>query len=493
MIKLKQRFFMEIEKILEDNERFKLLILKHLEIEKGNYTHIATIYQLTGLSKFKLDKLLLELTTELLAFPENPKIIVDNEGLVEVKNLNLNIVKQIRLNYFENSITFQLLKDMLTTQTSLESFSNEYYLSRSQLYVKRKKIKTFFNDFGIKIKKNLFIGDEMTIRNVLFSILYDVHNGMKFPFSEHERSLISISIKHYEHWFNLKMTNVEKVKLRIFIGVAFCRVKRGNLIKTSLLNSQKIYQEPAWQKYIERMNEFTQLKKDYSLNELDYVAIYIFLNMDDSFSSDLAANIEKLPFSEADNFTQEVSNQLFSNLKFNNSMKEKIYDFTRIFKKSNRNRFFFDFAVNSFKSDRSIRFFVETYPYITSLIINAIETNTTKYIDKSNVCRNQLVCDCIFILFSLFPIETLERPVCVCVDFTFGKYYNEFIAKQINGFKHFNLFIVDRLTADTDIYISDCNIDHSTISQIIWKNPPTADDWEDFGNKIVEIKNKYHS
>ncbi|MDT2462120.1 hypothetical protein [Enterococcus avium] len=107
---------MEIEKILEDNERFKLLILKHLEIEKGNYTHIATIYQLTGLSKFKLDKLLLELTTELLAFPENPKIIVDNEGLVEVKNLNLNIVKQIRLNYFENSITFQLLKDMLTTQ-----------------------------------------------------------------------------------------------------------------------------------------------------------------------------------------------------------------------------------------------------------------------------------------------------------------------------------------------------------------------------------------
>ena len=95
--------------------------------------------------------------------------------------------------------------------------------------------------------------------------------------------------------------------------------------------------------------------------------------------------------------------------------------------------------------------------------------------------------------FSLFPIETLERPVCVCVDFTFGKYYNEFIAKQINGFKHFNLFIVDRLTADTDIYISDCNIDHSTISQIIWKNPPTADDWEDFGNKIVEIKNKYHS
>ena len=56
MIKLKQRFFMEIEKILEDNERFKLLILKHLEIEKGNYTHIATIYQLTGLSKFKYCK-----------------------------------------------------------------------------------------------------------------------------------------------------------------------------------------------------------------------------------------------------------------------------------------------------------------------------------------------------------------------------------------------------------------------------------------------------
>jgi hypothetical protein len=42
--------------------------------------------------------------------------------------------------------------------------------------------------------------------------------------------------------------------------------------------------------------------------------------------------------------------------------------------------------------------------------------------------------------------------------------------------------------ADTDIYISDFHSRNITIPQVIWTDPPTAQDWTDLADLILERK-----
>ena len=78
----------------------------------------------------------------------------------------------------------------------------------------------------------------------------------------------------------------------------------------------------------------------------------------------------------------------------------------------------------------------------------------------------------------------------VCVDFSLGEQYSHYISSQIKRFKNFNIILEDRFSSRTDLFLSDCLINKIGVEQIIWKNPPSSDDWEDFGNKIIHIKRK---
>ncbi|MCH3669794.1 M protein trans-acting positive regulator, partial [Enterococcus faecium] len=51
--------------------------------------------------------------------------------------------------------------------------------------------------------------------------------------------------------------------------------------------------------------------------------------------------------------------------------------------------------------------------------------------------------------------------------------------------------IESRITSRTNIYLSDCLLEKFNKEQIIWKNPPTPDDWEYFGNTIIREKNRH--
>ncbi len=65
------------------------------------------------------------------------------------------------------------------------------------------------------------------------------------------------------------------------------------------------------------------------------------------------------------------------------------------------------------------------------------------------------------------------------------------IISQVKEFKNYNIVIESRITSRTDIYLSDCLLEKFNKEQIIWKNPPTPDDWEYFGNTIIREKNRH--
>ncbi|MDU0990658.1 MAG: M protein trans-acting positive regulator, partial [Enterococcus faecium] len=69
--------------------------------------------------------------------------------------------------------------------------------------------------------------------------------------------------------------------------------------------------------------------------------------------------------------------------------------------------------------------------------------------------------------------------------------YTDYIISQVKGFKNYNIVIESRITSRTNIYLSDCLLEKFNKEQIIWKNQPTPDDWEYFGNTIIREKNRH--
>lgn len=103
----------------------------------------------------------------------------------------------------------------------------------------------------------------------------------------------------------------------------------------------------------------------------------------------------------------------------------------------------------------------------------------------------RLFYDYLFLLVGICPVFYFESPIHVCIDFSQGSAYTAYIISQVKGFKNYNIVIESRITSRTDIYLSDCLLEKFNKEQIIWKNPPTPDDWEYFGNIIIREKNRH--
>lgn len=78
--------------------------------------------------------------------------------------------------------------------------------------------------------------------------------------------------------------------------------------------------------------------------------------------------------------------------------------------------------------------------------------------------------------------------VHICVDFSQGSLYNNYITNTLKGFANANIVIESNLTRATDIYLSDFYSTAVKKAQIIWRNPPSPDDWGALGDTIIHYK-----
>ena len=476
---------MKPEVLMENNDRFKILILQYLDLNKQGHVHISKLYELTGLSKFKMEKLLEELKEDLLLMEENPRLHIDDEGVIELKKLNVAIIKKLRLRYLEQSVAFKMLDDLLVKQSSVDKFAKNNHLSKSQLYIKRKELKKFLSLYDIKLKGNRILGDELTVRNALFIIYFDVYNGMKFPFSVELYSIVNKLIIHYEQWLTFSLTHVDRVKLELIIVISLLRIKNSHHNSNKFFESNDLLE--FFNLQLSMISGFLQTKPSQLMYEVEYLLAYISLNIEGDTIQTIYSKMQLSYFKDIDTFSLNTISKIISNLEKTASIDqaEKKRFIDEIYR-SNRKKYLFDIERSNLKSTR---FFEETYPDISNIISESIEDELNKGNYNADFLSDQLFYDYILIIFSIFSITSLEKTVHVCVDFTMGKHYNQFIMNQLVGFRHFNIQIEDKLTNKTNIYISDCIIENLEIMQIIWKSPPTADDWEEFGHKVIEVKN----
>ncbi|MBF8807257.1 MAG: hypothetical protein IC227_01115 [Enterococcus lacertideformus] len=154
----------------------------------------------------------------------------------------------------------------------------------------------------------------------------------------------------------------------------------------------------------------------------------------------------------------------------------------------NRKHAIFDFVLSAFTSKTQFSYFFEAYPVFSFAVNQSIKEFKNELVFGDESILNQLFYEYIFLLVQICPLDDVEKPVYVCVDFSLGELYTKFITRQIEGFLNMNIEIEHRLSSKTDIYISDCMLQGLKLQQLICKKPPSADDWQFFGDAVIRAK-----
>lgn len=477
---------MDIYQLLDERERYKLAILKYLELTQDEYITISRLEEVIGLSHFKVVNYLNELINDLYRFEDNPKILIYTDEIV-VKNIRLKTIKELQIIYFKESHTIQLLLDLLEGRSSIEKFSNRNFVSSSKAYSRRKEILNFFKKYtSVKVKKNILIGNEIELRNLVFSLLSESFNGYYFPFSKENKIKTNQLVEYIISLFHLRLTPTQNKKLNLFISVVITRINTNSFVKENFFMTE----DPilvSINQFLKKM--FPTTSRNNLCAEASYVLLYLFLEYDIKSSV-----IQDINFSLY-NKNKELSNQI--SLEIIRQVEEK-YRFKwpdevkEIYKekigKINLEHQYFEFYSSSFSTNKQIKFIYETYPIYSQIIEKVVSSYIDSFPFNHLNMATRLFYDYIFLLIDCLPIDEVETPIYVCVDFSQGKSYNDYIIKQIEGFKTLNLVVERQLSVKTDIIISDYLLDNLTKKQIIWKNPPSPADWKYFGDTVVQIK-----
>lgn len=478
---------MELETLLEGNDRIKLVIVRYLEIHSEKNVTTSELCEFVGITPFRLENAISEINHEFCQFEPIPRI-KEEGGILTTYGIDLKIVKLLKLNYFKKAPTFLLLIDTLEEAITAKEFSKKYFFSLASVYIRQRTLSNFLGEFGIKLSKGRIIGKETIIRNLLFSILFEIYNGIEGPFSFETSQQIKRIYDYLVYTFNLKMHKTSQVKLELLIGIVLCRIRfKCYLDKREIFFNISEAKDLQIEQAISVLAELFAMK-DHAKQHSEISYIFGFINMEEL--GEMPVKILEKKVAKLDLVSEKLANKMISYLNVCSSNQREQLD-KQLKQKIvwiNRKHAIFDFVLSAFTSKAQFSYFFEAYPVFSFAVSQSIEYFKHELVFGDESTVNQLFYEYIFLLVQICPLDYVEKPIYVCVDFSLGELYTKFITLQIEGFRNMNIEIEHRLSSKTDIYISDCMLQGMKLQQLIWKKPPSADDWQLFGDAVIRAK-----
>ncbi|WP_036071151.1 helix-turn-helix domain-containing protein [Listeria aquatica] len=178
---------MNIYQFLDHSEQQKTYLLRFLESHHAEYLPSQKIMDFLSISNFKLQRLIDEINEDFQEHPETTKlqIKIENKHFIHCPNLTEKDISYLKLAYLEKSYLFLLLQELMIQPTSIYSFSDNFYISKTKAYNVQQELIQILAAFNLTIKGGKLVGDEIIIRNLLYNIYYNFYHGIKEPLIEH--------------------------------------------------------------------------------------------------------------------------------------------------------------------------------------------------------------------------------------------------------------------------------------------------------------------
>lgn len=474
---------MKLDDLLMDDDQAKWYILQYLGMRRNNFISVDLLCTFFQLSKYKIEKYLEDLITDTITLTGKQVIFLSPDGEVQCSELTPLLLKQFTGKFFLQSEIFRLFHRILIKEDRIENQMADFGLSRSTAFKIRRRLKEDINREGFDLKKNCFSGDEFRLRSFLFGLYYEAFNGIENPFPADIQQLGKKIIQQLVHHQQITLKKTQEHKLIFFLDIWLIRLRHGHGLKQvygSLTDaSQGDFLRPLLQGHC-------QLRPELLQRELDYLFLYLELEgITDTgqityHACDEADKAEYLTQQFLSYFTDFLGlemQELMTNLRAQS-------DLLNI----HRRLLFYHFREVTFINDAQTKFFEEVNPMIDTHINVLLDRVALLEVLDNREERNKLYHDYLFYLLYWIPAQKFEQPLHVCIDFSHGKYYNRYVEEMLNSMQSLNICFEEKLSAKTSVYLTDFAIEKLPCKQVIWKRPPTPDDWRELGDVLIKTK-----
>lgn len=473
----------------EKNDQLAFTFLQQFTANREQIVPQATLLNVLPLSEYKLTQLLHTLNQDLAAVQSTADCNISfiDKTLLCGHNITTTVIHEIRLMYLKRSVLFALFNYNLLTSNreTKETFRKNHFISKTKFYATQLQLRDILNQSDFYQSSSMINDPEYTIRLRLFEFFYIAFNGVGSPFPELDTQINNFIVTVQAN-LKLVIKPIQRVKLAIFIKVWLLRVLNKHPLTMTIIPDNNITN-----KVKERLADIKSAAEQLfslklTVTEMNY--FYSFL-VTQQYLPGIETYLDQANFPLAYQLTDHLMTTLLADNVF---VSPATFDTTELRTTLTKTHLrFTTFYVESttFISFDQINFFQETYPLFHTIIKRFIQQLADQQVvHLSQRDANNLYFDYMFTLITTIPANQLHDKIFVCVDFSQGELYTNYVIKTLQGFNNAKLVIETSLSPNTDLYLSDFYTSTIKQSQIIWRNPPTPDDWTELGDVIVRIK-----
>ncbi|KRK46852.1 hypothetical protein FC96_GL000912 [Secundilactobacillus kimchicus JCM 15530] len=448
----------------------------------------AIISEQLGLTNYQLNKYLVTMNADLATVSEERPSFIDEvtKGIWTGHNITTFITQKIALLYLNRSNLFPAFEYRAFYDNSdikANVYATEHFQTESTFYKNDRKLKKTLAANNFDSISGVNQEHEFIMRLRLFQLYYTTFTGIERPLPA-LNELSDQLCSQLQKLFPAELSPTQSVKLETLLKIWILRQRNHSLIETATLTEP--LRDGTYQAVAAVLTQGLGPDLTPSTAEIDYVFSFLltqgFLGLDDvtyveqnfpiatTLSTEFLTQLtEKAVLTED---TDLASTGLYEQLLAVN------LQFTTFYVEP-----------TTFISSDQVSFFKDLYPTFDLIIrdfLSAVK-NLVSF-DLSDHMIVNLYFSYMFCMINSIPTSNTKDRIFVCVDFSEGPLYTNYVIQSLQAFNHAHIVIQRQLTDQTDIYISDFHSMLVTVPQVIWLDPPTAQDWSGLADIILNIK-----
>lgn len=471
------------------NDAISYQILVAFNTRENKMISKREIGQTNHFTNYQLHKYYDLINTDLraVAGEANPHL-EEVEGLSwQAYDLNNYVLQRIAVLYLHRSqlytaLVYRFFYENLYTK---REYIDANYMSTSVFYRSLDRLDKALSTNHFILPTSVSDNPEYPVRLTLFQLYYSMYNTGEEPFPELNEMTDQIMTLVQENTpSELKQT--ELTKLSVFARIWQLRMCNKNLLKSDLF--PKIKPNASNQKLFKQLTDL--LAPQVKLTQPEFNYFYTFLISQGYYGdTQLAETAGQFPnvIEMSNHFMQIILSQdEVANTKLVNGdllWRQLLSIHLRLAA--------FYVEPSTFVDASQINFFAELFPAFNQVVNEMVHSLKQDYkIELTDNLRINLYFGYMFALINSIPPSLKNVPVHVCVDFSQGDLYTDYVIDSLNTFNHAHIIIDKDLSDTTDIYISDLYSTKIKLPQIVWPNPPQAKDWSKMADVILKVQHE---
>lgn len=474
--------------LLDKNDSTCLSILSELAQEPTHSLGRQTLIDQFGLSSFRLNNYFETINADLASISdgEPPRYLEEAvKGIFRAHNVNTLTIQKMTLLYFKRSMKFSvfeyyfLFDQLLTTK----QYQANHYLTPTVFYRMSNQLKKDCETLNFYSVADINQEREFIIRLRLFQLYYTVYSGIESfhpEFDSQEDQILAL----FEKYLVNQPQATQQIKLGVLIKIWLMRLNNKHQMKQVTLGDD--VRDATYQALQRDLQALLGDQFDVDNAEMDY--LYSFL-ITQGFVRDISDDYIEANFPKA----TKISRDFIAFFKTKNFIDQttniKSTGLYHCLLRVNLQFTLFYVEPTTFIDAKKAKFFRHLYPTFDFVIRAFLQQLKQESVyDLSDRQIINLYFSYMFSLINKVPARLVSDKVAICVDFSEGTLYSEYVMRSLAAFNHAHIIVQPYVDENTDIYISDFYSDKFNVAKVIWTDPPTAQDWSDLADLILRCK-----